>query len=96
MMKSVNAVKPMLSKVNDYARNSTPQQISDFDLVSTVKTGQPFQKWPNSKVEILSLELKQSRVTEGEQMVAIHCWKHSLEAVEKNRATSLIIGCFLQ
>ena len=67
MMKLVKVVKPMFSKVNDYARNNSPQQISNFDLVSSIKTGQPSQKWSNSKVEILRnsdhKSLKKSRIS---------------------------------
>ena len=35
----------------------SPQQISDFDLVSSVKIGQPSQKWSNSKVKNLEVEI---------------------------------------
>ena len=57
MMKSAKAIKPMFSRVNNYARNNSPQQISNFDLVSLVKVGQPSQKWSNSKVKILEVEI---------------------------------------
>ena len=67
MMNSTKSMKPMLSKVNNYARNKSPKQISDFDLVSSVKVGQPSQKWSNSKVKTLSPKLRESRVAEGEQ-----------------------------
>ena len=95
MMKSAKAIKPMLSRVNNYARNKSPQQISDFDLVSSVKVGQPSQKWSNNKVKILSPKLRHSRVAEGEQSVAIHCWRHSQEAVERNCEISPRIIHFL-
>ena len=57
MMKSEKAIKPMLSRVNNYARNNSPQQKLNFDLVSSVKVGQPSQKWSNSKVKILEVKI---------------------------------------
>ena len=57
MMNSAKAIKPMLSRVNNYARNNSTQQISNFDLVSLVKVGQPSQKLSNNKVKNLEVEI---------------------------------------